>query len=332
MATSGVTGEIATLLRVSLSGMLEEERALLRKMLPDDVGAVIVGDRSYNVLMIDTRNPEAGPTLRGRVVGAVIVMACGPQERGWPGAVKLDRPLTSDGVGAAFRKVKAMVEHRTAVLGAPDPARGESNGGGKMATGSLRELAATYRFDLARRDSVSVAIEGRRFVLYPQRYLYKSKSSPSDLSRHREDLSLNVEVAAGENGDADFGGLSARRLDDFLWHLGCNAGGGKLLPWLDPRSAYQLTRWPPVVRRDNDSRQVKLGSLLARRTLRPSELCHATGTDIFAVSDFLNGCSLVGCLKEFKAAEEVPAAAPPRPKNTGLAMLLGRIRMKLGLT
>ena len=204
-------------------------------------------------------------------------------------------------------------------------------------SGGLTELAANYRFDLARRHSLTITIEGRQFRVFPQKYLYISASSPRELCLFRGMSSVSIDVATGTAKDvpnlkaATSSGPAPRRLDEFLWHLGYNARSGRLLPWLDDQRAFRLTRWPPVVRHGNDSTLVKLGTLMARRTLRPVDLSLALGYDIEGISDFLNGCSLVGCIESMKASD-APVPLGPSAKDPAFASLLGRIRVKLGLT
>jgi hypothetical protein len=56
---------------------------------------------------------------------------------------------------------------------------------------SLKELAANYRFGATRGKPVSIAIEGQRFCVDPQRNLYWSKTSPENLSHFRAGPFLN---------------------------------------------------------------------------------------------------------------------------------------------
>jgi hypothetical protein len=319
-------------LRVSVAGMMENEGFALSNVLPSYCGATIVNDRSYNVLLVDTAAPDATRVLRERVVGAVIVIVSNGTEREMPGTVTLRRPLIPETIRTVFGEVNGLVARRAAVLPPQTvkPARDSKS----PAFTSLHDLAAAYRSSLSKTESVAVTIEGRRFSLYPGRHLFKSNYSPAELRSLRGNTSLTIEVT--KPGDAISGdgslGLSLQRLEEFLWHLGFNSGGGNLLPWVSDQRSYRLSRWPPVVRKDNDSTLVKLATLMAmaRRTLRPDELAQTTGINPYIVADFLNGCSLVGCLEEFKVPPEV-APAPARAKNP-LLKLLGSIRAKFGLT
>ena len=69
---------------------------------------------------------------------------------------------------------------------------------------------------------------------------------------------------------------------------------------------------------------------MARRTLRPSELSRATGINHDVVADFLNGCSLTGCLESCNLSD-APAPPSAKPKSFALAPILGRIRSRLGI-
>jgi len=231
-----------------------------------------------------------------------------------------------------FTMVSKLVARLAAPL--PPPAVKASRESKPPAFTSLYDLAAAYRSSLSKGDSVVVTIEDHRYSLYPGRHLFKSNHSPTELRSLRGNMSLTIDVSRPADPLTVGGslGLSLQRLEEFLWHLEFNAGVGNLLPWMGDQHSYRLSRWPPVVRKDNDSTLVKLATLMAmaRRTLRPDELAQTTGINQYIVADFLNGCSLVGCLEEFTVPPEM-APAPRRPKHP-LLKLLGRIRLKLGLT
>jgi hypothetical protein len=313
----------ATPIRVTLRGLTAEDSLPLTQTLPGRFAAELVDDLSYNVLVVDAANPETSRMLRERVVGAVIVLVCNPEEPEVPGVLMLRRPVTPGVVVTVFTDVQTLVSRRASALGRNFSATQRLRGM------SLKELAANYRFGVTRGKRVSIAIEGRRFCVDPRRNLYWSKSSPEDLSHYRTEPVLDAEIVEASSKDID-AGVPAHRLDEFLWHLGLNAGAGSLLPWLTDQRAYRITRWPPVVRKDNDSVPVKLGTLMARRTLRPSELSRATGINHDVVADFLNGCSLTGCLEGFNLSD-APGPTFAKPKSFALAPILGRIRARLGI-
>jgi hypothetical protein len=332
VAPSGKPGAAQAALRVSLEGVLENERAELSKLLQSCCKAVIVKDRSYNVLLVDTSAPGATRKLRERVVGAVIVIVSSVAGREMPGAVTLRRPWTPDTIRAVFGEVQGLVSRRAGVL--PRQVVKQTREHKGQSFSSLYDLATAYRSSLSKNESVALTIEGHKFLLYPSRRLFKSDHSPMELRSLRGNTSLTIEVA--KPGDASsiegLPELPMQRLEDFLWHLGFNSGGGSLFPWVSEQSLYRLNRWPPVVRKDNDSTLVRLATLMAmaRRALRPEELVETEGISPYIVADFLNGCSLVGCLEECTIQPDV-APAPARARNP-LLKLLGRIRGKLGLT
>ncbi|HLK66738.1 MAG TPA: hypothetical protein VKU19_25060 [Bryobacteraceae bacterium] len=319
-------------LRISLAGMMEKEASALAKVLVLHCRATIVKDRSYNVLLVDTATRDATRILRERVADAVIVIVSNGADREMPGTVTLRRPLAPEIVGDVFAEVSKLVAGRAAPL--PPQAVRAPRGSKPLAFTSLYDLAAAYRTSLSKGESFVVNIEEHRYSLYPGRHLFKSNYSPTELRSLRGNMSLAIDVsrpADAISGDGSLG-LSLQRLEEFLWHLGFNAGVGTLLPWMGDQHSYRLSRWPPVVRKDNDSTLVKLATLMAmaRRTLRPDELAQTTGISPYIIADFLNGCSLVGCLEEFTVPPEM-APAKARPKHP-LLKLLGRIRLKLGLT
>lgn len=313
----------ATSIRVALLGLTPKDSLDLAQTLPGRVAAEVVDDVSYNVLVVDGANPDTSRLLRERVVGAVIVLVCNPEEAEVPGVLMLRRPLTAGVVVSVFADVQTLVSRRAAALGRNFSVSARLRGM------SLKELAANYRFGATRGKRVSIAIEGQRFCVDPQRNLYWSKSSPENLSHFRAEPILDAEIVEAKSKDID-AEAPPHRLDEFLWHLGLNAGAGRLLPWLTDQRAYRITRWPPVVRKDNDSVPVKLGTLMARRTLRPSELSRASGIGHDIVADFLNGCSLTGCLESFNLSD-APTPKFGKPKSFTLAPILGRIRSRLGI-
>jgi hypothetical protein len=329
MSTGSYNGLEA--LRISLWGLRTEDAKLVASLLPQDGNWRFVDDTSYDVLVAERANPAATALLKERKEGTMVLEVCGPEERELPGAIRLARPLTRETVASGLRAAQLLTRR-------PETRKMPTVGSfGGPANSGLQELAANYRFDLARHQNVSITIEGRQFHLFPQKYLYLSDSSPRELSLFRGMSSLHIDVNTNgtkelpSSKSANHSGPAPRRLDEFLWHLGHNARPGRLLQWLGDDRAYRLTRWPPVVREGGDSTLVKIGTLMARRTLRPVEVSLATGNDIERISDFLNGCTLVGCLESMRASD-APVPRGGTAKNPAFASLLGRIRVKLGLT
>ena len=287
-------------------------------------GATVVESGGYDVLLVDSGHPEFHGIVRNRPAGSVAIAVCDEQAPEESDVVILRRPLHTDNLRDILCSVRGVNPRET----------GEYQRHRDSQPMPLRDLAARYRFELARLHTSTITIEGQTFHLFPQKYLYVSEHSTDAFERVRGAPRASISVVAdGKDSEQDAAAASslpARRLDEFLWYLGINAGDGQLLPWLFSDRVYRLTRWPSVVRRNNDPGHVKIATLLARRALSPSELCHATGTDYEAVADMLNGCSVSGCLEGF-APSEAPAAVTPPAKNHSISSLLGRIRLKLGL-
>jgi hypothetical protein len=288
------------------------------------VGATVVDNGGYDVLLVDVGHPDFQRIVQSRASGSVAIAVCDEQAPAEHDVVMLRRPLHTDSLRDVLCSIRGVNPRQTGEFqrhrdGQPMP---------------LRDLAARYRFELARLSNATVSIEGRTFYLFPQKYLYVSEHSTDTFQKFRGSARTNIHVVADgkENAEATAAAaaLPARRLDEFLWYLGMNAGDGQLLPWLYTDRVYRLTRWPSVVRRNNDASQVKIATLMARRALSASELCHATGTEYEAVADILNGCSVSGCLEGFTPAEAPKTSAAPA-KNHSISSLLGRIRLKLGL-
>jgi hypothetical protein len=288
------------------------------------VGATVVESGGYDVLLVDSGHPDFRGIVRSRPAGTVAIAVCDQESPDEDDVVMLRRPLHTDSLRDVLCSVRGVNPRQT----------GEFQKFRDTHPMALRDLAARYRFELARLNTASIIIDGQIIHLFPQKYLYVSDHSAAELQTLRGASRANIQVIADGSDAAQATAAAAsqtpRRLDEFLWHLGLNAGAGQLLPWLYSDRVYRLTRWPSVVRRNNDPSQVKLATLMARRALSASELCHATGTDYESVADILNGCSVSGCLEGFTQAE-APKAVAPSAKNHGISSLLGRIRLKLGL-
>jgi hypothetical protein len=288
------------------------------------VGATVAEIGGYDVLLVDSAHPDFRGIVRNRPAGAVAIAVCDEDSPDEADVVMLRRPLHTDSLRDVLCSVRGVNPRQT----------GEFQKYRDAQPMVLRDLAARYRFELARLHTATIIIEGQTFHLFPQKYLYVSDHAAAELQSLRGGARANYQVIADGSDSMQAAAAAAsrtpRRLDEFLWHLGLNAGAGQLLPWLYSDRVYRLTRWPSVVRRNNDPSQVKLATLMARRALSASELCHATGTDYESVADILNGCSVSGCLEGFTPAE-APAAVATLAKNNGISSLLGRIRLKLGL-
>ncbi len=330
MYPNAILGSTVTRLRVVLSGLREDEERLFSELLPERHQATIVTDRSYSVLLVDARHPERESIVAEKVKEALIVMACDAHEPDVRGAVMLRRPFTTDSVVNVFKDVVASLARRDAVMA---QLQAKQRVLSSRPNKNLEDLAVNYRFSHARLQSLTIHIEGQQFHIAPQQYLFKSVHPAEGVKAFRGKSMVDIEVidTSATEGAFQKAEGTPQRLDILLWQIGSNAGAGRLIPWLTEERAYRLMRWPPVVRKDNDSTLVRLATLMARRTLHPSELARATGIGEEAISDFLNGCSLVGCLEGFNAAD-VPAPRVSKTKNPSVAPLLSRIRVRLGLT
>jgi hypothetical protein len=327
-----VAQETTSALRANLTGLSGAERVIFSAILTQIGASTETTGSDHNVLFLDWSEPENRNLFQSSLCSlhrAVTVAVCDAEDSPPEGVVVIQRPLRTEHI------LKAL--HALQPIGSTSPLPQEVRIGPAPARGSgigLRDLAARYRFELARLHTVLVSVGDFDFYLLPQKYQYISAHSPDLLRAVREATTqgnlIRVETHAQIKCDAD-----PRRLDEFLWYLGLNAGRGQLLPWLTGDLAFRLTRWPSVVRRNNDAAQVRLATLMARRTLKPSELCHATGITFDEVADILNGCSMAGCLEGTGSATGDGAhnsqPASGSPKNSTISSLLGRIRLKLGL-
>ena len=102
----------------------------------------------------DAANPETSRMLRERVVGAVIILVCNPEEPEIPGVLMLRRPVAPGVVETVFKDVQTLVSRRASALGrnfsVPQRLRGMS----------LKELAANYRFGVTKENGSRLRSKG----------------------------------------------------------------------------------------------------------------------------------------------------------------------------
>ncbi|MEZ5401618.1 MAG: hypothetical protein R2729_18235 [Bryobacteraceae bacterium] len=312
-------------LRVSVSGLLPNDQIRLGRLLEQRRVEVVDND-SYQAILVDMHGRDCTQLLRERAWGSVVVTACRRGHKEPPGTVRLDLPETEDGLERALGDVRAMVALRAPTRRAED---GNERMVGSSFTG-LTELASRYRAALFRYQFFVVLIDNERFHIFPQQGVITTAIPAADCLNLRRGATIQVLVPWDQGSGAEQMPFT-HRLDSFLWRVGHLSSGGKLLPWLDQRRAYRLNRWPPVVREAGDSSLVKLGTIIARRALAPAEISDASGQPLPRVADFLNGCSVAGCLDVYDPVE-APAPRGNTTRNKLFASLFGKIRSKLGLT
>lgn len=194
------------------------------------------------------------------------------------------------------------------------------------------ELAIRLKQDLGANRDLVVMLDGREFLLQPSRGLFLSAAPLNCV----EDCMAGAEVRIGTAETRQIDAVP-RRLVDLLWHLGFHAGAGKLLPWLNNVAPYQLSRWPEG---RGSFQYMRLSAELRETALAPLAIAQQTGMSLPDIYNFLNACSMVGCLRIAEATQAAsPAAAwnivdslPPEARALAVAepaptrTLLSRIR------
>ncbi len=304
--------------------------------------ACVVSEDGWDVLVVDSRNVNAIPLMRDRPSGTAVVILLAPGEKPWPNCVSLPWPFRPEEVTRVLSSVRGLLrledgsgDHRQPVERADKPVAGVR----RPALRSLAGLAA--HLNDSPRDAALITVGDFEFYIAPQNQRYLSLTHPRALRTYRGSPSVPVHVSQQEwDVVGSMAGVVTGRLDDFLMHLGLHAGAGKLLPWLEEEAGYRLLRWPPLIGIHNRSHLFQLAALIAPKVHTISELVLLSGVAHRDVRDFLNACSLVGCLK--MTAESQPAAARSGGRPAAAATprgaagrvttsLLQRIRTRLGL-
>jgi len=114
---------------------------------------------------------------------------------------------------------------------------------------------------------------------------------------------------------------AAQPLSRLRWLGGLLAGGGQLLPGLDPDARFQLNKWPQTER--EYPRHFRIATQMMKGPATVAEIAEGSGVPAADVSDFINASIATGF------AEAVPDAPPPveespRPRGG----LLGRLRSR----
>jgi hypothetical protein len=211
----------------------------------------------------------------------------------------------------------------------------EAGSAGAAAIDSLVGLAAAYREQLYREREVLVQIEDLSFHLLPYQGVCVSAARAEQLERYRgrQPLGIEIDVVVTEP-DERLG--ESTNLVHFLWHLGVNAGGGSLLPWIPGDRPCRLMRWPPLATRDTDSPLFRVAAVLSGTPTSVTDVAQLAGADEAAVNDFVNGCSLLGYLEVLSSPAPrtrggAPAAGPEAAGAPAARSLVGRLRQRIGL-
>lgn len=115
-----------------------------------------------------------------------------------------------------------------------------------------------------------------------------------------------------------------RRLDGLRWTAALHAGGGTLLPPLNPDSVVGLIRWPDFSRLAHAPVHMRLAAYLHRRPAALGDVARETGHGKAEVADFINAARELDLVRI--------EAEPGRRASGGNRQPLGlvsRIRMRL---
>lgn len=164
---------------------------------------------------------------------------------------------------------------------------------------SLSELAERIRECQELGQDVAILLGRQPFVLrFSQNLCFTAGSLSAIDHTASTQQAIPVEPVGMTEPDPE---LSARPLADFLWRLGSLAGRGRVLPWLSSGATYQLSREPES---KASGQFVTLLAAIRERGLPPLMIAQETKYDLPVIFDFLNACSVEGCLK---------IVAPPKP-------------------
>lgn len=122
--------------------------------------------------------------------------------------------------------------------------------------------------------------------------------------------------------------MQMRSWDALLWAVAASTCAGRLLPRVDPRQRYQLSRWPDFGLIGRRSLDIKCTALLSQRALNPEELAAVSGLPMASVINFFNCAALCGILMAVPAPALAVTAKPPEAVMGGL---LRRLRQAFAL-
>ena len=100
--------------------------------------------------------------------------------------------------------------------------------------------------------------------------------------------------------DQNLGQLTVS-LDRFRWELAKSLSDEMLLPNIAYMRSFSLSRWPDFGALGGTQAELRLSALLMGRAATVGQIRSITGFEQAAVIGFLNGCSLLGCLRGVRA-------------------------------
>jgi len=125
-------------------------------------------------------------------------------------------------------------------------------------------------------------------------------------------------------------GMAARPLFELAWLTGANHSNG-LLPWLEPDSHFQLSRWPSAAALNKSRPLLSLCALMTRRALDLAQLQALSKCDEKTLYHFLNACEISGLLVSKRRT--TTAQPPPVPvESQRFGGLIRGLRTRLGLS
>lgn len=125
-------------------------------------------------------------------------------------------------------------------------------------------------------------------------------------------------------------GMAARPLFELAWMTGAKHSDG-LLPWLDPDSQFQLSRWPSAAALNKSRPLLSLCALMTRRALGRAQLQILSKCDEATFNHFLNACEISGLLvSERRRSAAQPTAVAMESQRFG--GLIRGLRTRLGLS
>ena len=131
-----------------------------------------------------------------------------------------------------------------------------------------------------------------------------------------------IETPDADTWDRDAAAAGApQALARLRWMGGLLAGGGELLPGLDPVGRFQLNKWPQTER--EYPRHFRIATQMMKGPATMAEIAAASGVPVADVADFINANLATGFAEP--VVDAAPAADEPAKSRGGL---LGRLRSR----
>ena len=209
----------------------------------------------------------------------------------------------------------APAEASSIVADAPPPAPSATRPAADTLAAWLQPGALAGRFRYQREATPALFIDASAdawfgpSALKPITACFDGKVARSDFEAMDADAWARETASAGE----------AQPLSRLRWLGGLLAGGGALLPGLDPKDRFQLFKWPQTER--EYPRHFRIATQMMKGPASVAEIAAASGVPEADVADFVNANLATGFAEPVTDAPPAPVDAPKARGG-----LLGRLR------